>query len=70
MGQWIFGGIMGLLALFGLALASRAHDAMFAFFGYMLFLFGIAVIFGLIHRATAEPPEEAEAGGEESPSRS
>jgi hypothetical protein len=43
---------MGILALIGLLLASNAHDGMFYTFGLLLFLFGVAFIFGLIHRNT------------------
>ncbi len=50
-GKWIFGGIMALLSLVGLFLASRAVDATFYWTGLAFFLFGILVIFGLIGRA-------------------
>jgi hypothetical protein len=49
-GPWILGGAMGLLSLFGLFLASAAHDDVFYATGLALFLFGILFIFGLIHR--------------------
>jgi len=47
--------VMGLLGLFGLLLASRAHDAGFAWFGYALAGFGILNIFVTIHRASGTP---------------
>ncbi len=47
---WILGGVMGLLSLFGLFLASAAQDNIFDGTGLALFLFGILFIFGLIHR--------------------
>ncbi len=52
MAGWISGGLMGILAFIGLLAASRAKDPMFSFFGYLLFLFGIVVIFSLIHQYT------------------
>ncbi len=52
MGTWIFAAVMGLLSLLGLFIASRAHDTMFYTFGALLFLFGLAVIFAMIHRYT------------------
>jgi hypothetical protein len=47
---WILGGIMGLLSLCGLFLASAAQDNVFYGTGLALFVFGILFIFGLIHR--------------------
>ena len=49
-GPWILGGVMGLLSLLGLLLASAARDDVFYFTGLALFLFGVLLIFGLIHR--------------------
>jgi hypothetical protein len=55
MGSLVTGAVMGVLALFGLLLASGAHDGMFYVFGLLLFLFGVLFIFGLIHRHTGQP---------------
>lgn len=52
MSQWVAGAVMGVLSLFGLFLYSRAADGMFATFGGLLFLFGLAVIIVLVHKAT------------------
>ena len=52
MSQWIAGFLMGLIALLGLFLFSRAGDGMFALFGGLLFCFGIAVIAVFVHQAT------------------
>jgi hypothetical protein len=49
-GPWILGGVMALLSLFGLALASAAEDGVFYGTGLTLFGFGVLFIFGLIHR--------------------
>lgn len=49
-GTWILGGVMGLLALVGLGLASRAADDVIYGTGLGLFAFGVLFIFFLIHR--------------------
>jgi hypothetical protein len=46
---------MGLVAIVGLFLASRSHDATFSYFGLAVFAFGVVFIFGMIMRATAHP---------------
>jgi hypothetical protein len=70
MSQWTAGFLMGLIALLGLFLFSRAGDGMFALFGGLLFIFGIAVIVVFVHQATdyatpaghtADEPAEAPA---------
>ena len=52
LGRWAGGLAMGVLALLGLVIMSRAADPMFGFFGLMIFLFGIAIIVVLVHQAT------------------
>lgn len=52
-GNWIMGGVIGLLGLLGLFMASRAHDDMFYFSGILLFVFAIFLIFRLIGKYTA-----------------
>lgn len=49
-GPWILGVIMGLIALLGLVLASRAEDDIFYAGGLGLFLVGVLSIFALINR--------------------
>lgn len=65
--QWIAGALMGVLALFGLFLFSRAGDGMFALFGGLLFLFGLAAIVVFVHQATDYSSAEAPAEETESP---
>lgn len=65
MGTWIFGVIMGLLSLFGLFLASRAHDGMLYAFGLLLFVFGVGFIFELIRRHTTYPTHSDHEQGQE-----
>ena len=49
MGNYVFGGVMALLALLGLFMAAGAHDPFFRFSGFLIFGFGVFFIFGLIH---------------------
>lgn len=49
-GPWVLGGVMALLSLLGLVLASAAEDTVFYGTGLALFVFGVLFIFGLIHR--------------------
>ena len=51
MGHWIRGIFMGLLALVGLVMASKAVDATFYWVGLLFFVFGVGFIFALIGRA-------------------
>ena len=57
-GTWVLGGVMGLLSLLGLIMASRAADGMFYATGLLFFLFGVLFIFFLIARNVGHPPEE------------
>lgn len=54
---WVFGAVMALTSLLGLVAAARAHDGMFHLFGMLLFLFGIAMIFSLIHKHAGQAPQ-------------
>jgi hypothetical protein len=49
-GPWVLGGVMGLLSLVGLFLASAAKDDVIYGTGLVLFVFAVLFIFGLIHR--------------------
>ena len=49
-GPWLLGGVMALLSLFGLGMASAAEDTIFYGTGLALFIFGVLFIFGLIYR--------------------
>ncbi len=48
----IYGALMGAVAILGLFLAAGAHDGAIHAAGLLLFLFGLATIFVLIHRLT------------------
>ena len=50
MGSFVLGGVMGLLALVGLFVASGAKDGVFYATGLGLFLFCVLFIFAMIHR--------------------
>ncbi len=45
---WVTGALMGLISLVGLIMASAAHDPVFQFAGWLFFLFGVLMVFGLI----------------------
>ena len=47
---WVLGGVLVLLALLGLGLASRAEDEVLYGTGLGLFVFCVLFIFYLIHR--------------------
>lgn len=47
-GKWISGGLIGLLAFFGLFAASRAVDQAFYVVGWIIFFGSVATIFGQI----------------------
>jgi hypothetical protein len=49
-GPWVLGGVMALVAMLGLGLASGAADDVFYGTGLGLFDFGVRFIFFLIHR--------------------
>jgi hypothetical protein len=49
-GPWILGGVMALVALLGLGLASGVADDVIYGTGLGLFVFGVLFIFFLIHR--------------------
>jgi hypothetical protein len=50
MGSFVLGGVMGVLALLGLFVASGAKDGVFYATGLGLFLFCVLFIFVMIHR--------------------
>ena len=49
-GKWIMGGLMALMAILGLLMASRAQDSVFYFVGLLFFIFGVVFNFSLIGR--------------------
>jgi hypothetical protein len=49
-GTWVLGGIMALVSLFGLFIASRAEDSVFYGTGLALFVFGVLFIFYQIRK--------------------
>jgi hypothetical protein len=50
MASLLLGGVMGVLALLGLFVASGAEDDVFYFTGLGLFVFCVLFIFGMIHQ--------------------
>jgi hypothetical protein len=66
-GNWVAGAFLGLLSLFGLLMASRAHDNSFYVVGLLIFLLGVALIFSLVVRATRNPPRNDDLGPAKEP---
>lgn len=57
--KWVVGAAMSLLALVGLIVAARAHDATMYWVGLAIFAFAVLFIFHLVKRSF----DQAEAGG-------
>lgn len=53
--RWFGGVLLGLAAIIGLLIGAHAHDGGFAFFGFLLTLFSVLMLFRLIALATASP---------------
>jgi hypothetical protein len=53
--RWLGGIILGFGAIIGLFISAHADDGGFAFFGGLLSLFSILLLFRLIALATASP---------------
>jgi hypothetical protein len=47
-GKFIGGGILAIVGILGLWLSARAHDGVFAVFGFMIFGFAVLMLFRLI----------------------
>ena len=47
-GSWVLGGVVGLVGMIGLFLASRAADATLYWVGLVIFLFAVLFVFNLI----------------------
>ena len=51
----VFAGIvLALAALTGLFIGANAHDAAFTLFGYLLFLFGVLMLFRFVALVTGK----------------
>jgi hypothetical protein len=50
MGSFVLGGVMGVIGMLGLFVASGAKDGVFYATGLGLFVFCVLFIFGMIHR--------------------
>ena len=46
--------LLGVAAVIGLFISANAHDRGFAFFGYLLFLFGVLMLFRFIALVTGK----------------
>lgn len=52
--KMLAGIILAVVAIGGLFISANAHDSGFAFFGYLLFLFGVLMLFRFIALLTGK----------------
>jgi hypothetical protein len=52
--KFLGGAVLSLLTLIGLFISARAHDGPFAWFGYLLFLFGVLMLFRFVALVTGK----------------
>jgi hypothetical protein len=52
--KFLVGVVLSVAALLGLFISANAHDSGFAFFGYLLFLFGVLMLFRFIALITGK----------------
>ena len=52
--KFLAGIVLAVAALVGLFISAKAHDAAFTFFGYLLFLFGVLMLFRYIALLTGK----------------
>jgi hypothetical protein len=50
----IGGAVLAVTTFIGLFISANAHDPVFAFFGYLLFLFGVLMLFRYVALLTAK----------------
>lgn len=48
------GVVLAVIALTGLFISANAHDGAFTFFGYLMFLFGVSMLFRFVALLTAK----------------
>jgi len=52
--KFLAAAVLGLVALLGLFIGANAHDSGFSLFGYLLFLFGVLMLFRFIALVTGK----------------
>ena len=52
--KFLAGLVLAVTTLIGLFIGAKAHDSGFAFFGYLLFLFGVLMLFRYVALLTAK----------------
>lgn len=52
--KFLAGLLLAVTTVIGLFISANAHDGAFAFFGYLLFLFGVLMLFRYIAVLTAK----------------
>jgi hypothetical protein len=52
--RYVAGVLLALAALTGLFISANAHDGAFSLFGYLLFLFGVLMLFRFVALVTGK----------------
>jgi hypothetical protein len=52
--KFLAGVVLAIMAVVGLFISANADDSGFAFFGYLLFLFGVLMLFRYVALLTAK----------------
>lgn len=52
--KFLAGIVLAVMALVGLFISANAHDSGFTFFGYLLFLFGVLMLFRYVALLTGK----------------
>ena len=52
--KFLAGVVLAVTTLVGLFISAKAHDPGFAFFGYLLFLFGVLMLFRYVALITGK----------------
>lgn len=52
--KFLAGLVLAVTTLVGLFISANAHDSGFAFFGYLLFLFGVLMLFRYVALLTSK----------------
>lgn len=52
--KFLAGVLLAITTVIGLFISANAHDAAFTFFGYLLFLFGVLMLFRYIALLTGK----------------
>jgi hypothetical protein len=54
LGKFLAGVVLAVATIVGLFISANAHDPAFTFFGYLLFLFGVLMLFRYVALLTGK----------------